>query len=174
MLMWMLMCFGVLWYMLVKSCFLGGAKGIRTPYKVGVMPVELLKAIGVITPEYDRLPGVLLKVVEEINKPRTVVSMLMRYLVVGAVVASTAALTASAPPAHADDQSFLAYLEAHGQSTTAYPFSPAMMVQSGHSVCVNLHAGSDAMAGTSWIIRSTWGPIVVEAAQHELCPDTLH
>ena len=87
-----------------------------------------------------------------------------------------AAFIATASPAHADDQSFLNYLEAHGQSTTAFPLSPAKLVMGGHMICTNLHAGADPLAGVaSPIDRGVlpWGAIV-DAAQHELCPDTLH
>jgi len=97
----------------------------------------------------------------------------MRIAIIPAIAACTAALIATASPARADDQSFLKYLEAHGQSTTAWPMSPAQFVILGHGICTNLHAGADPLAGTSPIERVTWGPIAVEAAQHELCPETL-
>jgi Protein of unknown function (DUF732) len=98
----------------------------------------------------------------------------MRIAIIPAIAACTAALIATASPARANDQSFLNYLAAHGQSTTAWPMSPAQFVILGHGICTNLHAGADPLAGTNPIERVTWGPIAVEAAQHELCPDTLH
>jgi hypothetical protein len=97
----------------------------------------------------------------------------MRIAITAAIAACIAALIATAPPARADDQSFK-YLEAHGQSTTAWPYSPGEFVTVGHEICTNLHSGADPLAGSSPIDRATWGPIGVEAAQHELCPDTLH
>ena len=97
----------------------------------------------------------------------------MRIAIIPPLAACTAALIATASPARADDQCFLKYLEAHGQSTTAWPMSPAQFVILGHGICTNLHAGADPLAGTSPIERVTWGPIAVEAAQHELCPETL-
>lgn len=45
----------------------------------------------------------------------------MRIAIIPAIAACTAALIATASPARADDQSFLNYLAAHGQSTTAWP-----------------------------------------------------
>ena len=90
------------------------------------------------------------------------------------VAAIAAAGIGLASPAHADDQSFLNYLEAHGQSTTAFPYSPGKFVMIGQMICTNLHSGADPLAGASPIDRATWGSIGVEAAQHELCPDTLH
>lgn len=98
----------------------------------------------------------------------------MRIATIPAIAASAAVLVVTAAPAHADDQSYLNYLTAHGQSTTAWPMSPAQFVILGHGICTNLHAGADPLAGTSPIERVTWGPAAVDAAQHELCPDTLH
>jgi hypothetical protein len=99
---------------------------------------------------------------------------LLAVVVIPAIAGCIAALIAPASPARADDQSFLNYPQAHGQSTTAWPMSPAQFVILGHGICTNLRAGADPLAGTSPIERVTWGPVAVEAAQHELCPDTLH
>ena len=92
---------------------------------------------------------------------------MIRYATAAAL--ATLAVIA-APTAHADDQSYLRYLEAHGQSTTAYPYSPAALIASGHMICNNIRAGADPLAGASPIDRATWGPIGVEAARAELCP----
>jgi hypothetical protein len=45
----------------------------------------------------------------------------MRIAIIPAIAACTAALSATASPARADDQSFLNYLAARGQSMTAWP-----------------------------------------------------
>ena len=82
------------------------------------------------------------------------------------------ALTVAAP-AHADDQSFLNYLETHGQTTTAWPFNPGKLVVFGQMICTNIRSGADPLPEATAIDRSTWLPITVEAAKHELCPDTL-
>jgi hypothetical protein len=75
----------------------------------------------------------------------------MRIAIIPAAAACTAALIATASPARADDQSFLNYLAnylaAHGQSTTAWPMSPAQFVILGHGICTNLHAGADPVSG---------------------------
>lgn len=44
----------------------------------------------------------------------------------------------------------------------------------GQEVCINLRAGLDPWIGDP--LAPTWpqSAMVVEAAQHELCPDTLH
>jgi len=96
------------------------------------------------------------------------------FRLIAVVSAAVAAALMVAAPAQADEQSFLNYLEAHGQSTTAFPYSPGKFVMVGHMICTNLHSGADPLAGASPIDRATWGPIGVEAAQHELCQDTLH
>jgi len=75
----------------------------------------------------------------------------MRIAIIPAAAACTAALIATASPARADDQSFLNYLAnylaAHGQSTPAWPMSPAQFVILGHGICTNLHAGADPVSG---------------------------
>jgi hypothetical protein len=98
----------------------------------------------------------------------------MRIAIIPALAMCTAALIATASPAHADDQSFLNYLQAHGQSTTSGVMGPAQFVMSGHMICTNLHAGADPLVGFGPLDRAMMGPTIVEAAQHELCPDTLH
>ena len=79
---------------------------------------------------------------------------------------------ALAAPAHADDQSFLAYFQAHGPAT---PYAPAKLITGGHMICTNLHNGADPMEGVGapWFLAG-FGPAIVDAAQHELCPETLH
>jgi hypothetical protein len=86
----------------------------------------------------------------------------MRIAIIPVIAACAAALILTASRAHADDQSFLNYLQAHGQSTTAWPMSPAQFVILGHGICTNLHAGADPLAGTNPIERVTWGPIAVQ------------
>lgn len=60
-----------------------------------------------------------------------------------------------AVPAHADDQSFLNYLESHGQSTTQFPYSPGKFIMVGHMICDNLDHGADPLAGASPIDGAT-------------------
>ena len=89
-----------------------------------------------------------------------------------AVVLATASITV-ATPAQADDQSYLNYLEANGQSTTAPPYSPAAFIMIGQMICTNLRNGADPLAGASFSERAKWGQVATAAAQKELCPDTL-
>jgi poly(3-hydroxybutyrate) depolymerase len=48
----------------------------------------------------------------------------MMFRLIAVVGAPVAAALMVATPAQADDQRFLNYLEAHGQSTTQLPYSP--------------------------------------------------
>ena len=65
------------------------------------------------------------------------------FRLIAVVSAAVAAALMVAAPAQADEQSFLNYLEAHGQSTTAFPYSPGKFVMVGHMICTNLHSGAD-------------------------------
>lgn len=77
------------------------------------------------------------------------------------------------PGAHADDQSYLKYLNDHGISIagTSGPFG---LLSAGRAVCDNLRAGADPRAGMNILTAALIPDGVVEAAQRELCPDTLH
>jgi hypothetical protein len=96
--------------------------------------------------------------------------MLFRVAFIAAITVLMGAVGAA--PAQADDQSYLNYLQAHGANMT-FP-GPGQYVMFGHMICTNLHNGADPLAGGSPIDRATWGPGAIDAAQHELCPDTLH
>lgn len=77
----------------------------------------------------------------------------------------------STATAHADDQAFIADLNAHGVPTIN---SPANMVGGGYQVCSMLRNGmSRDMAAQQFGMLNGWGPQIVDAAQHDLCPDTL-
>ncbi len=91
-----------------------------------------------------------------------------QFVFVGALL-----LVAWAPDAHADANSYLAYLQSHGINTALN--SPAKNLQAGFYACDALHAGQtpDQVAGSQpFNFVDVRG--VIDAAQHELCPDTLH
>lgn len=76
-----------------------------------------------------------------------------------------------AAPAHADGDSFYKYIDDHG--IMRYEF-PGGLLATGLQMCQMLHAGQTpeqvrGMGGLT--IMDTAG--VLDAAQHELCPDTL-
>ena len=76
-----------------------------------------------------------------------------------------------AAPARCDANSYLDYLNSHG--TFVYEFNDAIKVEYGLRACYMLHAGMSPEQ-----IAAVPSPSdargIVDAAQHELCPDTLH
>jgi hypothetical protein len=99
-------------------------------------------------------------------------AVLVRATVVS-IAASTVALIATASPAHADDQS---YLDELTQSGVPMPNGPSFLLGYGHTVCAKVEHGisPEAIAGKNLGAMTAWGPAIVAAAQHNLCPDTLH
>jgi hypothetical protein len=83
---------------------------------------------------------------------------------------ATAALVAAAP-GHADANSYLDYLASHRINIP--PHSPPMLVVDGLHYCQMLHAGMtpDQIVQGTPSLQDVRG--MIEAAQHELCPDTL-
>jgi hypothetical protein len=89
---------------------------------------------------------------------------------IAAAAALIAGLTAAAPAAHADTQSYLAYIRAHQINTGIQ--TDAWLVKSGMNACDLLHAGmtvDQITQGLSFVDAHG----LTDAAQHELCPDTL-
>lgn len=86
-------------------------------------------------------------------------------------VLSAAALVGAAP-AHADEGGYLAALQAAGVPVVIQ----ATAISTGYTVCGQIRGGeSPATAAQQWgIYSAAWGPAIVDAAQHNLCPDTLH
>lgn len=87
-----------------------------------------------------------------------------------AILAAIGLAVLASPVAHADDAGYLAELQAHGVPT-GFGTTP---LPAGYSVCAQLRAGETpgAAAGQfGW--ANAWGPQIVAAAQHNLCPDTL-
>jgi len=83
---------------------------------------------------------------------------------------ATAALVAAAP-AQADANSYLDYLASHHINTP--PHSPPLLVQDGLRDCQLLRAGmtpEQIVQGTP-SLQDVRG--MIDAAQQELCPDTL-
>jgi Protein of unknown function (DUF732) len=98
----------------------------------------------------------------------------MRIGIIPAIAAcSTAVLIATASPAHADDQSYLDELTQNG---VPMPNGPSFPLTYGHIVCAKLQHGisPEAIARKEIGPMTAWGPAIVAAAQHNLCPDTLH
>lgn len=78
----------------------------------------------------------------------------------------------SPPASHADAQSYLAYLQSHGTNTSLWP--DTRKVDAGERLCSMLHSGMapDQIIGSAGL-HVVDAPGILDAAQHELCPDTL-
>lgn len=91
--------------------------------------------------------------------------------------AAFVALGVQLPSARADTDSFYAYLRDHGISTGV--LSPAQQINMGNGACAEMHAhpGKTPEQVAGDVPQLAWAGIdgrgVAEAAQHELCPDTL-
>jgi Protein of unknown function (DUF732) len=87
--------------------------------------------------------------------------------------AAIAAVLMGAAPAHADADSYIRYLNDHGIFVPG--INDAVRISRGSQVCTSLHNGMtpqqiiDANPIVYFDLRG-----VIDAAQHELCPDTLH
>jgi len=81
------------------------------------------------------------------------------------------AAAAFATPAHADDQSFLNDLRASGMPVMYEPYYVGL----GYKICAQIQAGMSTQDAASQlgIEGQIWGPQIVSAAQHDLCPKTL-
>lgn len=91
--------------------------------------------------------------------------------VVGAVAAFA---IATAPSAAADADSYLAYLASKGVHPIG-TMTPGNLVNGGLQMCSLMRSGMtpEQAAGSLGILSGVLGAPAVEAAQHELCPDTL-
>lgn len=92
-------------------------------------------------------------------------------------VIAAAAMLAFSAAAHADDNSFMRYLSDHGytgQYAGGEPIPPASTRVLGHMMCENLHVGRGVDQQQPNYPQWPQFPLMLEAAQHELCPDTLN
>ncbi|MGE2726592.1 DUF732 domain-containing protein [Mycolicibacterium pulveris] len=87
-----------------------------------------------------------------------------------AVAAIGFAWLAPVAPAHADDESYLDKLRATG---VVIPLPAGSLVQRGHVVCDFLHRGLRPENEESRYFPTVGMPQLIQAAQSELCPDTL-
>ncbi|HEU0192024.1 MAG TPA: DUF732 domain-containing protein [Mycobacterium sp.] len=92
-----------------------------------------------------------------------------------AVVALTPPMLLLAAPAHASDQSYLDYLNAHGFKYQNHPgaTTPAGAIRFGELICQNLRRGNAPRDRFDKPISNSIDQVMIDGAQHELCPDTL-
>ena len=102
----------------------------------------------------------------------TVAAAILVFSAFAAVIVafSTAVLTPTAT-AHADNASYLQYLRDHGQ--TVLPWMEGSWLTSGQMVCSQLRNGQSPQQIYPQFTFGSNPVIGVEAAQRELCPDTL-
>lgn len=89
-----------------------------------------------------------------------------------AVLATAGALLLSCGVAHADDNQYVADLAAAGVPML---LGPNAAIANGYTMCAQLRNGAspEVVAGSFGLMSAFGGPAVA-AAQHDLCPDTLH
>lgn len=117
----------------------------------------------------DRLVTRLISLMNELGSRRAwlVVVLLLQVMAAEAVL-----ILMAAPPAHADEGSYLADLGAAGVPVS----DRGKAVSSGYTVCSQLRAGESPETAASqfgWFYNA-WGATIVATAQRDLCPDTLH
>lgn len=98
--------------------------------------------------------------------------MKRRIATIAIVAAGFGFATSHAGVARADDSSYLADLQARG-----VPFLvPAQAVHDGYRVCGDIRNGEppQVVAQSFGLYYNALGPTIVDIAQHDLCPDTLH
>jgi hypothetical protein len=90
---------------------------------------------------------------------------------IAAPLALLAAGAAFAAPGQADDQTFLNDLRATGMPVMYEPYYIGL----GYKICAQIQAGMSTQDAASQlgIEGQIWGPQIVSAAQHDLCPKTL-
>lgn len=90
-----------------------------------------------------------------------------------AAVAAIAATLVFAPVAHADDQSYIDALRAAG--LPILPWNEGKVISIGYTMCMEMRNGaSPEVAGSQFGMYSgLFAQRYADAAQHELCPDTL-
>ncbi|ORV14691.1 DUF732 domain-containing protein [Mycobacterium celatum] len=102
-----------------------------------------------------------------------------KQLLVGTIAAAGfAAGLIGAPAAHADDQGFLNELQAsgfQGWSVGGQQMPDGVLVAQGYMACNRLHLGEspDQLVGQLSPNDAGTGRMLIQAAQHNLCPDTL-
>jgi hypothetical protein len=79
---------------------------------------------------------------------------------------------ASAPAAHADVKGYLNYLASHHINTALN--TPKTNIYFGLRVCELLRGGTTPEQIAQEAVSTADMPGIIGAAQHELCPDTLH
>lgn len=95
---------------------------------------------------------------------------------IGIGIAALGSLLGTAGAAHADEQSYLVVLSEHGMmygGTIAGIASPAAAIRAGNDICANIKYSGNPRAGFNMLTNASIPDYLIDAAQHELCPNTL-
>ncbi|TVS88780.1 DUF732 domain-containing protein [Mycobacterium helveticum] len=98
---------------------------------------------------------------------------LLRRMLPTAIAIVGAATITAAPPAHADESNFIPDLQARGVPIIGFN-APQVMTGRGYTICAQLRNGESPETAAGEFGLYFWGPTLVEVAQQDLCPDTLH
>lgn len=105
----------------------------------------------------------------------------MVKLLVGVGVCVVGLAVGTAGVASASEQSYLRVLDENGMqyvgsglfTNPAGIASPAEALRGGRMVCDNIRYSGDPRAGFNTLTNLSIPDYLIDAAQHELCPDTL-
>ena len=98
----------------------------------------------------------------------------MKIALTSTVLAAAAAVVlGTAGAAQADDQSYLDYLFAHGFTYHPGAYAAPLTIELGHQTCDKIHETGNPRAGLMPLANWALTDVMIEGAQHELCPDTL-
>ncbi|MDD7813697.1 DUF732 domain-containing protein [Mycobacterium sp. CSUR Q5927] len=92
----------------------------------------------------------------------------------GLIAAGVAVGTAGV--ASADDAGYLSDLNSHGMTYGAPVVgiaSPASALRAGNDICANIRYSGNPRAGFNMLTNASIPDYMIEAAQRNLCPDTL-
>ncbi|HET9875589.1 MAG TPA: DUF732 domain-containing protein [Mycobacterium sp.] len=84
-------------------------------------------------------------------------------------------LVSAAAPAQADDNSYISYLDEHGfkYQSHAGATTPSGAIHFGEIICQNIRRGRAPRDRFDRTLANGINQVMIDAAQHELCPDTL-
>lgn len=98
--------------------------------------------------------------------------------VIGVGLAALGLMLGTAGVASADEQSYLAALDAHGFTYGGASFigvgfsAPSQAVQAGRMICDNIRFSGDPRAGFNYLMNASVPDYMIDVAHSELCPTT--
>lgn len=91
----------------------------------------------------------------------------------GISLAGVGLLLGAAGTASADEQSYLDYLFSHGWTYHYDVSSATSAIKGGHIICDNIRWNGGPRNGVNPFMAASLDDLMIEAAQHELCPESL-